>query len=88
MATEYILDGIAIQILSGLIIAGIVGVGSFCMILYKCVHKQAQNVLMLSQSMLLLAELIEDQNKQNDPAYKRNVYGKIERLLKGKKDEF
>ena len=39
-----------IQILTGLIIAAIVGAGSSMFILYKCIHKQAQDMKLMKKA--------------------------------------
>ena len=45
-----IINEFLIQILSGLIIAAIVGAGSSMFILYKCIHKQAQDMKLMKKA--------------------------------------
>jgi len=85
---EYMFETITGDVLSTLIIAGIISVGSFCAVLYRCVHKQAQRGYRQSQAILNLTQSIEEQTKRDHPDYNGDLYKKTERLLKDEKGEF
>jgi len=52
MAEEIIMyvNEILIQIITGLIIAAIIGAGSSFFIMYKCIHKQAQDMQLMKKA--------------------------------------
>jgi len=47
--TVYV-DELLIQILSGLIIAAIIGAATFMLVLYKCIHRQAQDMKLMKRA--------------------------------------
>lgn len=71
-----------------LLIAAIAGTGSFCGIVYRCVHKQAKRGYRQSQAILLLTKSIEDQTKQYHKDYEGDLYDQAEIILKDEKGEF
>lgn len=58
--TMYV-DELLIQILAGLIIAAIIGAASSMFILYKCIHRQAQDMkLMKKATTFVLRRLVQE----------------------------
>ena len=55
------------QVLSGLIIAAIVGAASSMFILYKCVHKQAHITRQLKKAMTVILKLQVEDTKKHHP---------------------
>ncbi len=55
------------QVLSGLIIAAIVGAASSMFILYKCVHKQAHITRQLKRAMTVILKLQVEDTKMHHP---------------------
>jgi len=54
-------DELLIQILAGLIIAAIIGAASSMFILYKCIHRQAQDMkLMKKATRFVLGRLVKE----------------------------
>lgn len=86
--SQYVFDAITVEVLSTLIIVGIIGIGSFCTVVYRCVHKQAQRGFRQSQAILNLTQSIEEQTKRDHPDYGGELYKKTEQLLKDEKGEF
>jgi len=44
------MDGVLIQIIVGLVIAAIIGAGTSMFVLYKCIHKQAQDMKLMKKA--------------------------------------
>lgn len=55
------------QVLSGLIVAAIIGAFSFFFILYKCVHKQAQTIHQLKKALTIILKLQVEDTKKHHP---------------------
>jgi len=55
------------QILSGLIVAAIVGAASSMFILYKCVHKQSHTTKQLKKAMTVILKLQVEDTKKHHP---------------------
>lgn len=68
MAEEnMIINDLFIQILSGLIIASIVGFASFTIVLYKCIHKQARKINSINKAFVVVLKLLVIDTKKNHP---------------------
>ncbi len=68
MAEENIMiNDLFIQILSGLIIASIIGFASFTFILYKCIHKQARKINSINKAFVVVLKLLVIDTKKNHP---------------------
>ena len=79
--SEVVFEAITIEVLSTLIIAGIIGVGSFCAILYRCTHKTAKKISNLSKAFLVVVEISEEQTKRDHPEYDGNLLDKAKTIL-------
>lgn len=75
-------DAISIEVFSYLIIFGIASVGSFCGLLYRCVHRQAKRGYRQSQAILLLTKSIEDQMMHDHKDYKGGLHAEAKIILK------
>lgn len=53
-----ILDSFLVEILSGLIVASIIGAASSFYILIKCVHRQRQDISLMKKAMIFTLRLI------------------------------
>lgn len=73
---------ILIQILSGLIVAAIVGAFTFSLILYKCVHRQAIDLKLMKKATGFVLSRMVQETKALHPEAK----GEIEDLEKIYKD--
>ena len=62
-----IINDLFIQILSGLIIASIVGFASFTIVLYKCIHKQARKINSINKAFVVVLKLLVIDTKKNHP---------------------
>lgn len=70
--TMYV-DELLIQILAGLIIAAIIGAASSMLVLYKCIHKQAQDMkLMKKATRFVLGRLVQE-TKSLHPESKNEI---------------
>jgi hydrogenase-4 membrane subunit HyfE len=68
MAEErMMINDLFIQILSGLIIAAIVGFASFTFILYKCIHKQAHKINRINKAFAVVLKLMVIDTRKNHP---------------------
>lgn len=70
MAEEIVnvqVNDLLIQILAGLIISAIIGIGSFMIILYKCVHKQAYELKSMGKAIAVVLKLLVDDTRKNHP---------------------
>lgn len=70
-----------------LIIAGMAGVGTLCIALYRCVHKQGKRGLRQSQAILLMAKSIDNFTKKNHPQSESDLYDKAKITLNDEKGE-
>ena len=75
------LEAITIEVLSALIIAGIIGIGTFCTVLYRCSHKTSQKISNLSKAFLVVIEISEEQTKRDHPNYDGNLLEKAKTIL-------
>ena len=75
------LEAITIEVLSALIIAGIIGIGTFCTVLYRCTHKTSQKISNLSKAFLVVVEISEEQTKRDHPNYDGNLLEKAKIIL-------
>lgn len=80
-------DEILTDVFIYLIIAGIVGGGTLCMALYRCVHKQGKRGLRQSKAILLMAKSIDGFTKKNHPGDESDLYEKSEIALTDEKGE-
>lgn len=58
MGLDVILSDFFIQILSGLIVASIIGAATSFAILIKCVHRQAQDLALMKKATIIVFNLI------------------------------
>lgn len=79
--SEYVFDAITVEVLSALIIVGIIGVGSLCGVLYRCTHKTAKRISNLSKAFLLVIKISEEQTKRDHPDYDENLLEKAKLIL-------
>ena len=61
------INDLFIQILSGLIIAAIVGFASFTFVLYKCIHKQARKINSINKAFAIVLQLLVIDTRKNHP---------------------
>jgi len=73
---------ILIQILAGLILAAIIGAASSMFILYKCIHKQAQDMKLMKKATAFVLRRQVQETKTLHP----EKVGEIEDLEKTYKD--
>lgn len=68
MAVENIMiTDLFIQILSGLIIAAIIGFATFTLVLYKCIHKQARKINQINKAFIVVLKLLVIDTRKNHP---------------------
>lgn len=67
MAAEHPIADILVQILSGLIIAAIVGAASSMFVLYKCIHKQARRLDITRKGIAVVLKLLVEDTRKNHP---------------------
>lgn len=58
---------ITVQILAGLVVAAIIGAGSSMFILYKCIHKQAQDMKLMKKATAFVLRRQVQETKQLHP---------------------
>lgn len=56
-----------IQILSGLIIAAIVGFATFTFVLHRCIHKQARKINRINKAFAVVMKLLVIDTRKNHP---------------------
>lgn len=56
-----------IQILSGLIIAAIVGFATFTFVLYKCIHRQARKINRINKAFVVVLKLLVIDTRKHHP---------------------
>ena len=74
-------ETIATEVLAYMLIGGVIAVGSFCGILYRCTHKTAKKISNLSKAFLVVIEISEEQTKRDHPAYDGNLLQKAKTIL-------
>ncbi len=67
MVEQSMIDELFIQILSGLIIAAIIGFATFTFVLYKCIHKQARKINRINKAFIVVLKLVVIDTKKNHP---------------------
>lgn len=75
-------NDLLIEVLAGLIVAAIVGIGSFMIILYKCIHKQAQDMKLMKKATAFVLRRQVQETKTLHP----EAVDEIEDLEKTYKD--
>lgn len=76
MAEEQItmyVDELLIQIMSGLIIAAIIGAASSFFIMYKCIHKQAQDMQLMKKATAFVLRRQVQETKALHPESKQEI---------------
>lgn len=58
MGLDVILSDFLIQVLSGLIVASIIGAGTSFYILIKCVHRQATDIALMKKATIVVLSMI------------------------------
>ena len=58
MGLDLLLDDFLIQILSGLIVASIIGAGTSFFILIRCVHRQRTDIALMKKAMVYTLRII------------------------------
>lgn len=64
MGLDVILDNFLVEILSGLIVAAIIGAATSFYILIKCVHKQRSDIALMKKAMVYTLRLIAKDTQQ------------------------
>jgi len=75
-----------IQVLSGLIIAAIIGAASSMIILYKCVHKQAVELKKVKIAFAVVVRLFVTETKRLHPKESKEML-EIEEIYKDLMDD-
>lgn len=57
MSTESFFTQIETQVIAGLLVAAIIGLGTFITSLWVCVHKQSKDIFRLKKGFILYMEL-------------------------------
>ena len=70
-----------------LIIAGIAGVATLCLALYRCVHKQGKRGLRQSQAILLMAKSIDNFTRINHKGSVSDLFEKAKITLSDERGE-
>lgn len=58
MGLDVIFDDFFIQVLSGLIVASIIGLSSLIIVLIRCVHKQAADIALMKKATIIVLNMI------------------------------
>jgi hypothetical protein len=68
MGLDLILDDFLVQILSGLIVASIIGAATSFFILIRCVHRQRNDIALMKKAMIYTLRIIakDTQNLHGD----------------------
>lgn len=61
------INDLFIQILAGIIIAAIFGAASSFFIMYKCIHRQAQDIKLMKKATAVVLKLLVEDTRQNQP---------------------
>lgn len=64
MGLEMIIGDFLIQVLSGLIIAAIIGAATSFAILIRCVHKQARDIALMKKANIIVIGMIVKDTKR------------------------
>lgn len=56
-----------IQVLSGLIVAAIIGFATFTFVLYKCIHKQARKINQINKAFVVVMKLVVIDTRKHHP---------------------
>ncbi len=56
-----------IQVLSGLIVAAIIGFATFTFVLYSCIHKQARKINRINKAFVVVLKLLVIDTRKNHP---------------------
>lgn len=56
-----------IQVLSGLIVAAIIGFATFTFVLYNCIHKQARKINRINKAFAVVLKLLVIDTRKNHP---------------------
>lgn len=64
---ESLFSEIETQVIAGLIIIAIVGLGTFITSLWICVHKQGGDVKLIKKFLAIQSRMIDDSTKKNHP---------------------
>lgn len=64
MGLDLIFDDFLVQILSGLIVASIIGAGTSFFILIRCVHRQRTDIALMKKAMIYTLRLIAKDTQQ------------------------
>ncbi len=74
MAEEIMyVDDVLIQIMSGLIIAAIIGAASSFIIMYKCIHRQAQDMQLMKKATAFVLRRQVQETKTLHPEAKQEI---------------
>jgi len=73
MGLEMIIDDFLISILSGLILASIIGAATSFYILIKCVHKQASDLALMKRATAFVLRRQVQETKQLHPEAKDEI---------------
>ena len=68
-----IIDAVLIEVLAGLIVASMVGAGSSFYIIYKCVHKQRQDIALMKKATAFVLRRQVQETKQLHPEQKDEI---------------
>ena len=69
------------EVLSAIIIGGILALGGFFTTMYRCLRKQGNRGYRQSQAIMILTQCIEEQTKTFHPEHSGDLTGKVERIL-------
>ena len=64
MVFELIFDDFLAQLLSGLIVASIIGAASSFFVLIRCVHKQAEDIKLMKKATIIVLKMIAKDTKR------------------------
>lgn len=88
MGLDVIIDNFLVEILSGLIVASIIGAGTSFYVIHKCVHKQAGDIALMKKATAFVLRRQVQETKQLHPEQKDEIED-LEKTYKEltKKDE-
>lgn len=58
---------VLIEVMTTLIVAAIIGAGSFMFVLYKCIHKQANRLNSMGKGIGVVLKLLVEDTRKNHP---------------------
>lgn len=73
MGLDVIIDDLLAQILSGLIVASIIGAGTSFAVLIRCVHKQAQDIALMKKATAYVLRRQVQETKELHPEAKDEI---------------